>query len=200
MSDVTTEFAEAMLVLAEATGARLTEHRIRTYFALLSDVGIEDFRKAAYRCARERDQKFLPADLDARLPTVAEIRSYLVASESDAALVAWSGLQRAAADVGAYASLDVEDGAAAVALVQVFGGWPEFCQLTDIAMATRKAEFLAVYRQLRRILHAPKRLAGLCAGGSERSWVGRLLASGAVEHVRDQALLEAAPEQKRLTD
>jgi hypothetical protein len=199
--DVDPEFAQLLLLLAEACGARLSETRIRTYALLLQDVGVEALRKAVYRCARERDQRYLPADPDLRLPTVAEIRTFVAPSEGDAALIAWSALAQAASSIGAYASLELEDTCAAEALLQVFGSWPAYCGTENgPTMATKRQEFLAVYREVRRrgATMPVGWMQGLCeqSGGARRplpgTWVGRISARGVVMAVPVRELLQAS--------
>lgn len=209
-ADVDPAFVEQMLLLAEATGASLSETRLRAYALLLADLPIDDLRTAVYRCARQWEQKFQPADPEMRFPSVATLRAFAVVSESDAALVAWGKLQQAAEDIGAYASLEVEDEAVSAALHGAFGSWPAYCALAGNgpAMTSKRPEFLAAYRAA---VLAPgyargrvQRLPGLLEregsyDASPRVWIGRLTAAGRVEHVRDQPRLPVVHDVNRLT-
>lgn len=135
--NVEPEFARTIGALAEAFGQTVTAMRIKLYARALEDVPLVAVKAACAQAVREA--RFFPA--------VAELRHYLSASPDERALLAWGAFAQAAADVGSYRPLLVEDGAAAEALVATFGSWPDYCALTEIAVASRKAEFLAAYRE-----------------------------------------------------
>ena len=174
---VTEAFSELMLQFAEGPGVRLSEQRIRLYAHALGDVPLDVVRSRGGRVL-QRERRF---------PFIADLRGET--GEDDAALVAWAALNRAASRVGGWASLEVEDEAAAVALLNVFGSWPAFCEMEDgPALAQRRQEFLACYRRaMRRVTHRraePRRLPGICEqqsgvvpAGAE---VGRLTEGGDV--------------------
>ncbi len=173
---VDTEFAKELVILAEAFGARLTEARIRIYAEALGDLTIEQVRTARRRAVQECQY----------FPQAAELLRLVRPTTDDAALLAWTGLQHAASSVGAYAPLVVEDAYAAEAFVRVFGSWPAYCALEDIAVAAKRQEFLAAYRDAKRIehaLHAVRHLSGcLPWQPTGRTWAGRLGLDGRVTH------------------
>lgn len=183
--NVTKQFAEMMLVLAEALGARLTESRIRIYARLLGDVPADDLRIAFRRAAEERASGYFPSP--------GELRRYISGTEDDAAMLAWASLRRAAEEIGAYSTVKFDDGAVATALEIVFGSWPSFCSEEDgPAMYARRQEFMAAYRAARRRGDIPPRqLPGLCGEIAGPSIVGVLTTGGDV-------VVETA--QKLLTD
>lgn len=190
------EFAEMMVVLAEACGATLTETQVRVYAQLLSDVEPSDLRRAFRAVVNE------PSDRRNFLPGVPEIRKFLKATAEDAALLAWTALDHAAGAAGAWASVEVEDACAADALLSVFGSWPAFCEAEDgPQLAMKRQEFLAAYRQRRRegrTASAPVRLAGRCesSGGqalqSGRTWTALITSDARVIARRDQPRLAGA--------
>lgn len=179
-------FAQAMADLADALGTTVTEKRIRIYARLLSDVPPERLWPAFVRTARDR--------VYPTFPTVGEIRRCVAPSEDDAGLLAWTRFDQAAREVGAWASLEVEDAAAAEALVTVFGSWPAYCDVDEgPALGMRRQEFLAAYRQARRQTHnqpgaafeCRRVLHGLCESDGDAAppgatWMGYLHASGDV--------------------
>jgi hypothetical protein len=143
--------AKALGRLAEALGTTITENRIRMYAKLLDDVPWPDLAVAIGRVASERPSGFFPS--------VGEIRRFLVASVDDAALMAWSSLDRAADVVGAYTPLRIDDGATAAALERTFGSWGAFCELSEgPEKAMKRQEFLAHYRNVRRCGNLPGKL------------------------------------------
>lgn len=174
--DVEPEFARMVGGLAEAFGQTVTAMRIKLYAKALEDLPLADVRAACARALREC--RFFPS--------AAELRGHVEPSVDDAALLAWVGFQRAAGRLGSYNSVAVDDGAAASALVSVFGGWPEYCALTDVAVAAQRQAFMAAYRAARRGGTAPALLPGTL---EPSSWMAtyRLDAQGKVSLLEGQA-------------
>lgn len=152
---VTPEFADLMANLAEAWGGRITAERIKQYAAHLDGISMAQLQAACSRAVREC--KFFPS--------VAELRAMCGPSADDAGMLAWTALNRAAADVGGYATLTIEDGHAAEALRMVFGTWGAFCGQAgaDGGWGQKRQEFLVAYREAQRMAPAGfARLPGLC--------------------------------------
>lgn len=169
MRAVSDEFMAVMTMLGVAFRVEASAHRISLYADQLSDLSIEQLKVAASRAVQEC--KFFP--------TVAELRRFVFGAVEDRALVAWAGLMQASSRVGAYRSVRVEDGAAAMALSVVFGSWPEFCAAEDgPSLAMARQEFLAAYRQFSLSgMTAPRVLMGWSSGDP-----AVVLASGIVDH------------------
>ena len=185
MSTVSKEFAAVMLGIAEVFRATLTEQRIKLYAQALSDLSQEQVESAAARAIRECRY----------FPTPRELREFVESVGDDRALLAWSGFQRAARSVGAWASLVVDDVCAAEALESVFGCWPLYCELEGAAVGARRAEFVAAYRAAQRVPRAAVANVTL-AGWCEVGWVGLLTADGEVRRLPSaaQATRRALPE------
>lgn len=181
-------------------GGKLSGDMIRIYALALSDVPLDEVRRACSRAVR--DCKYMPS--------VAELRAYTVAPAEDAALIAWTSFCQAAETAGAWASVIVDDGIAAAALAAVYGGWPSFCAQSDDgpSLTLHRQEFLAMYRQLRRhqlTRVGGFRLPGLCeAGGpalgalATATCVWRITTEGAIESRRDQPGLPSGHQQVAL--
>ena len=186
------DFAKLMVALAEAfPSVRLREGTIRVYANQLSDIPIRAVADAMSAAIRESEY----------FPSVAFIRKFVAPGTDDAAVLAWTALNRAARVVGAYQSLQVEDPCAAEALAQVFGDWPAFCQHDEgPAYGQKRTEFLVAYRQARRQQAARGlvSLPGLCEAASRglppaaRHWTGRLTVDGRV--------MSSVPEINQLTE
>ena len=185
--------AQYLVTLAAGYPAvRLSEAQCAVYMDALSDLSPEQLNQACQRAIREC--KFFPS--------VAELRMFVAPGTDDAAVLAWTALNRAARVVGAYQSLQCEDWCAAEALTQVFGGWAAFCQHDDgPAYGQKRTEFLVAYRNARRRPSASRwtvSLPGLCEAacrglpGGARHWTGRLTADGRV--------MSSLPEINRLTE
>lgn len=189
--DVTPEFTQLLVQIAEGypTSGNLSEGTIRIYAWALGDYSVDEIRAACLRLFRA-GSGFFPS-------TVEILRALGASTGDDAGLIAWAQFRQAASDVGAYASIEVEDVAAADALVAVFGSWHAYCEQEDgPSMTQRRAEFLAAYKVSRlkqfdvRERVTARRLFGLLeAGGgyvpTPKSIVGRLTMEGAVEKRRD---------------
>lgn len=190
---VNVDFAEVLHRLSAAYGGnRLTEDRVRIYAAALGDVSITEVRRACSRAIREC--KFMPS--------VADLRMYVSTPMDDAALIAWTALCQAVESAGPWVSIVVEDACAAGALASVFGGWPQFTSQADDgpALTLRRAEFMAMYRTLRRLQRAklaPARLIGLCEAQSpemtdaqrQATLCWRITDAGALEQQHDSPRL-----------
>lgn len=183
-------FATAIFETAEAFGTKLTEARVRVYAADLDDLPQEQVVQALRTCRREGSGFF---------PSVAEVRRQCVATPDDRALLAWNAMEQAASKVGAYQSVEFGDPVAAMALLQVFGSWPAWCEMEQgPELALKRQQFMALYRDIRR--HgtagtAPIRLHGQLEGAGNYKQLpglaaGRITAGGAVEQVTEGAMAQ----------
>lgn len=187
---VTPQFARAVIQLAEAWGARLTEDRIRVYAQALGHVEWDPLQRAFGACVAECRT----------FPTVAEILRFAQPSADDAALLAWAALSRAVEKFGSYMSIEIDDPAAAQAVADVFGSWPNLCSYDDgPGLALKRQEFLAAYRAARRSGRSGLvRLKGICEQSgtysrTEAVHFGRiLLAQGTSTCVRETRLLSGS--------
>jgi hypothetical protein len=136
--DVSGWFAKVVMIAAEASGQKISEGRVRILAQDLSLYSREQI-EAAFRRQRREGSGFFPSS--------AELIRFLQASVEDRALMAWESLIRAAAEVGGYRSIGIEDGAAAAALEAIFGSWPEFCAHEQgPELLVKRQAFLARYR------------------------------------------------------
>jgi hypothetical protein len=198
--NVTPEFTRLLVQIAEGyvTTGNLSEGTIRLYAWALSDYTVEEVRVACLQLFKD-GSGFFPS-------TVEILRRLGATSVDDAGVIAWTQFRQAAIEVGAYASLEVEDAAAAQALVDVFGSWHAYCEHEEGPSLTQKrAEFLVSYRAARaRLAHGAggkvPRLFGLLESGAgyvptSKSIIGRLTAGGGVEKRADTSrALPAMPE------
>lgn len=180
------EFLSVMTMLGVAFRVEANEPRIKLYADQLSDLSLDQLKVAAVTAVREC--KFFP--------TVSELRRFAFGSIEDRALVAWSGLMQAASRVGAYRTVEIDDGVAALALAHVFGSWPEFCQAEDSpALAQLRQEFLATYR---RFAPSTPRVPVLLKGWAAGEPVRLSLSEGAMDHER--ALIQGRGRAMELTE
>lgn len=193
-------FGRIMLETAEATNTKLTEAKIRVYAHDLQEFTPPQLVAAMRRCRREGKGFF---------PAVAEVIREIEPSPDDRAMLAWTALEAAAAQIGAYQSIEIEDAAAAEALVAVFGSWASWCEMErGPDLLTKRQQFLAAYRDARRQMPtspAPVRCAGLleASGRYERKpalAVGRITARGEVIAGQEAPELPAGQTVNRLTD
>jgi hypothetical protein len=203
-------FASLVMATAEALGAKITEDRVRVLAYDLRDYGHAAI-VTAFETHRRESKWF---------PTPSEIIQRIEASPEDRALIAWSALERAAESVGSYRSIELDDPAAADALVSVFGSWAAWCAAErGPEMHAKRQQFFAAYRDARRrfqqiatrlggesgAIAGTIRLAGLleASGGYERRTsvdVGRITADGVVEVRQERPALAGRSDVKRLTN
>ena len=194
------QFARLMVMLYEAYPAmRLREGTTRVYAQQLGDLSLAEVEAAMGAAIRESEF----------LPTVAAIRRQAQPATEEAGILAWAGLLRAAAVVGGWASLDVEDQATAEAVERVFGGWPAVCRLEEgPALAQARQAFLAAYRDARRTARGrpqgrARRLSGACEaerlGGAMAGVIGLLEATGEVRLVSERLALTEGTDGDRRT-
>lgn len=191
---VTPEFTKLLVQIAEGypTTGNLSEGAIRIYAWALSDYTVAEVREACVALFKD-GSGFFPS-------TVEILRRLGSVPADDAGLLAWASFRAAAADVGAYASLEVEDLAAGHALLDVFGSWHAYCgEEEGQSLLAKRKEFLAAYRAERHRASQepakPMRLPGLLESGANyvatsRTIVGRISARGdvAVDYDRPLAL------------
>lgn len=187
-------FGALMFELAEASGQKVSAQRVLLYARSLTDWPAEAVTAAARRAMVE-GKGFIPS--------IGEIRAHLTASTDDRAVLAWSSFIDAAARVGGYQALEVEDPAAAAALIRVFGSWSAFCAEEDgPGLMVKRHAFLAAYRDAARV-GAPVgavRLSGMLSGsGRQSAWCARLTAGGEIVQERERADLPAPAERRQLT-
>ena len=143
-----------VLGLAEMFRTPLSEAAVEMYVAALSDLSLEDLRRAASECIRSCDFFPPPAKMLAAVGRGTQ-------SVADVAIRAWAVVWPAVSEEGSYVSVFIADPVAA-RVVQAMGGWPTFCQPTQDLEWHRK-EFIETYRAM---IHdvgddSPRRLPGI---------------------------------------
>lgn len=162
---VTDEFADLIVKLANGypTTGRPTTPQILWYARVLGDVTIDELKVAVVRASREGSSFF---------PSAPDLYRFARGTLDDAAVLAWTAFEHAAREVGAWASVEVEDERAAEALEFVFGSWPNFCHMDDgPALAVKRQEFIAAYKSPRvgrSAIEQTKVLVGICDRGESR--------------------------------
>lgn len=86
------------------------------------------------------------------MPSVAEIREacgYHVPSVEDRAEIAWIAVERAVVRLGAYKTVNFDDGGVANAVIRSLGGWPALCGTPTEEFDTfTRQKFLKAYKSL----------------------------------------------------
>lgn len=137
------EFIGRLMALGELFNAELSASKQALYFEALQDLDWRDLRVAMGQAVK--DCKFMPKP--------AELRELTLGSLEDEAAEAWASWKDLARRRGAYNPItaDSVDGRS---LVEVFGGWPQFCEidLSPEMWASKRKEFLQAYKR-----HAKRR-------------------------------------------
>lgn len=137
------EFFGELLALAEALDVELSERRMEIYWRVLSDYDWPVVQSVLGNAMRRKWFKF---------PQPGELIELIDGNPDDQAEHAWRQAVEATRTIGMYRSVVFEDPATAETIRQVFGGWPEACQMDaegPMHQAKHK-EFLTSYRVIRR--------------------------------------------------
>jgi hypothetical protein len=111
-------FAQVMLGLGEAYHEEISDGRMEIYFAALSDLALDDIRRAA--SVHVRTQKFYPR--------VSELREAIGGSVDDRADLAWMELLKLVRRVGYYGEPALPDEVSRRAATELYGGWRALCE------------------------------------------------------------------------
>lgn len=178
------DFISRLTTLSELFGARLSEATQVLYFEALQDLELDWLIRAISQSAKHC--KFMPKPV--------ELREFAIGPIEDQALVAWNGWRRAARLGGASRSL-ICDSAAAFAIENTFGSWPEACvlELSPEMWASKRKEFTQNYRiaLLREYLGPYRFLKG--TGTIDNKWNKTLFLDddgGVVENLIEDARAE----------
>lgn len=151
------EFAKIMLVLGETYNEQVSELRAEGYWLALSEMSIDDFKRAAHHCMKT--SKFFP-----RLVELIEALSGTLDAQEESA---WLAYKDAARRIGSYQSPELPT-VLAETIVAVFGSWEGACtaEFSPEMWSAKRKEFSRVFRVMlgRQTESAPAtlRLIGFC--------------------------------------
>jgi hypothetical protein len=151
-------FQEGMEMMCVVANREPNDILLSTYYALLKDLGDDQFRHAVANVLRDRKYTTLP------LP--ADIRESALGKLEDEAVIALAKLEKATSTWGAYRSVIFDD-PIIHAIVHSFGGWSTVCRMEVDEWKFRRIEFLKVYRAFAPNLYRlqiPLKLAGVGEG------------------------------------
>jgi hypothetical protein len=136
------QIAECVTILAEAFRQRVSEMTFRTYDIGLSDLDINDVKRAVVKAIREC--KFMP--------TVRELRELCGVSETsidrkDRPLLAWAAVRYAMSKVGAYDTTTFTD-PVVNATIRQLGDWPKLCETRSADLHWLEKSFCKTYTAL----------------------------------------------------
>lgn len=172
-------FAAVLAELGEVYGEAVSPVRARLYFEALSDLTLAEVRGAAARIVKA--SHFFPKPAD--------FLEAIHGSEADHAEQAWAALMQAIAEVGPYQSVNFGDEALHACVRRLFGGWPEAGMMEQEDAPFRHAEFLKLYRALRRRPLEPTPMPGILEMDNR--------AKGFLQHVPEPVLLGPGPHPMR---
>ena len=170
-ADESGPFAAILAELGEVYGEAVSPVRARLYFEALSDLTLAEVRAAARQVVKASHFFPKPADL----------LEAIQGSEADQAERAWAMVLRAMEQVGPYQTVDFADEAIHECVRRIFGGWPDACLMELSDAPFRHAEFLKMYRALRRRHLVAKPMPGLLETDNR--------SKGFVEHIPAPVML-----------
>jgi hypothetical protein len=112
------EFTGILDFMAEGLGVDMTEVKYRFYFAALSDLAIEEIKKAANHIARTAT--FFPKPVD--------FRNAINGNQDEAAIIAWEKVLKGKSKAGQYQSVKFDDPVIHT-VIKLMGGWGAVCRL-----------------------------------------------------------------------
>ncbi|MCK5604953.1 hypothetical protein KAR91_23890 [Candidatus Pacearchaeota archaeon] len=112
------EFTGILDFMAEGLGVDMTEVKYRFYFAALSDLSIEEIKKAANHIARTAT--FFPKPVD--------FRNAINGNQDEAAVAAWEKVLKGKSKAGQYQSVQFDDPVIHT-VIKLMGGWGAVCRL-----------------------------------------------------------------------
>jgi len=112
------EFTGILDFMAEGLGVDMTELKYRFYFAALSDLTIEEIKRAASHIART--VTFFPKPVD--------FRNAINGNQDEAAIIAWEKVQKGKSKAGQYQSVKFDDPVIHT-VIKLMGGWGAVCRL-----------------------------------------------------------------------
>ncbi len=151
-------FAQIMTALNEIYGdpsKPVSEFKMDIYFSSLQDLTIQQLNKAVNVLARTKTIKTFP------LP--AEIIEAAVGNSEDEAEAAFEVLRESIRSVGAYRSVEFQDGIIG-RVVKEMGGWEKVCDWYEDELKWNRKNFCDLYRSFvrRGIGHEPVKCIGIC--------------------------------------
>ena len=114
------ELAKILSFIAEGLGAEMTKGKHQFYFAALSDLDLEDIKKAANHIARTATF----------FPKPAEFRKFINGDIETAVIGAWEKVLKAKSRAGQYQSVRFDD-PIIHGTIKLMGGWASVCQLEN---------------------------------------------------------------------
>lgn len=143
------EFIMTVCAIGEMFKREITETIIEIYWKIFERFEMEAFKQAASRVMMKAEY----------FPVPAVILNEIIGTDDDNALQAWDQVKTAMRLHGAYESILFEDGRIG-AIIESFGGWPQFCMLKESEIDTfKRNEFMKLYKNLGH--REPKLLPGI---------------------------------------
>lgn len=121
-----------MAMLGENFNTEISKLKHDLYFNALEDFTIGEFEQAVYLAIKSL--KFFPK--------VAELRELIEGDPKSQALLAWI---TAVDNRNWYATVEFEDKLIHYCLIEIFGGWMEFCEKTLEELKWQAKRFLQLY-------------------------------------------------------
>lgn len=149
------EFTGLLGIMQEAfiPDKPVSKERAKIYFDFLQDLPLEKIKLAVKHIIRTKRIS--------TLPTIGEIRGFIVKDIEELALEAWYKTIRAVEEVGIYVSVEFEDRVIHSVIDNEFSGWERFCNLRREDEPWDRKRFLQSYYLFHEKKDHPKYLPGI---------------------------------------
>ncbi len=132
------EFTGILDFMAEGLGVDMTVVKYKFYFAALSDLSIEEIKRAANQIARTAT--FFPKPVD--------FRNAINGNQDEAAIAAWEKVLKGKSKAGQYQSVQFDD-PVIHGTIKLMGGWASVCQLENYSDEKwQRVDFDKIYKAI----------------------------------------------------
>ncbi len=154
-SNEKSKFVALLAGVSELYSKKLSSQLLDIYWAALNGYSLQDVKTALER-------HIMSPDSGQFMPKPADVVRCLRGDSETQALRAWSLVNRAICEIGAYKSVVFDDSIIHI-VIEEMGGWVQLCQLHENELPFRAREFEKRYASyvLQPPLHHPKKLYGL---------------------------------------
>lgn len=174
------DFTGILDFMAEGLGVDMTEVKYRFYFAALSDLSIEEIKKAANHIARTAT--FFPKPVD--------FINAIQGNIETATIGAWEKVLKAKSKAGQYQSVQFDD-PVIHSTIKLMGGWVSLCRLEGHDDEKwQRIEFEKIYKAMQGLnKDHPAYLPGVAEIDNEKR---------GIEYNKPVMMITAQPEKKAL--
>lgn len=168
------QFKQVMAMLSSSYGRKLEALEIKVFWQAFKPYTNEQVEIAAMEYISDPELcQFWPKP-GSIIGKITGTKNQRELSTADAAMQAWEFITKEIRRIGAYGSLEMDDGVALKAIHSI-GGWKDLCHTPIDKMEWRRKEFISAYQTFVGASNLPKSLAGISKVGQDKREAQRAL-------------------------